>query len=168
MRCNGKDIDNQIRSNMPKYEFLSFTELSNAMADLCRQVAVDGFKPEFIIGPSRGGLLPGVMLSHYYNIPFYPLEWQTRDGTLQDINRLSTIINDNKFKNLLLVDDINDSGKTLDSLTKSIYSFTFGGDMRTATIYTKTTSIVEVDYSVIELTPDNEAWVIFPYEEWWR
>lgn len=153
---------------MPKYEFLSFKDLSDALADICRQMAVDNFKPEFIVGPSRGGLLLGVMLSHYYNVPFYPLEWQTRDGSTQDFAKLSSIIEQNKFKNMLLVDDINDSGNTLNSITTSVNQLMFGGDMRTATIYSKTTSIVEVDYSVVELTPDNDAWIIFPYEEWWR
>ena len=30
-----------------------------------------------VVGISRGGLIPGVMLSHWLNAGFEPLEWQT-------------------------------------------------------------------------------------------
>ena len=30
-----------------------------------------------VVGISRGGLIPGVMLSHKLNAGFEPLEWQT-------------------------------------------------------------------------------------------
>ena len=33
-----------------------------------------------VVGISRGGLIPGVMLSHWLGAGFEPLEWQTRDG----------------------------------------------------------------------------------------
>ena len=35
-----------------------------------------------IVGISRGGLIPGIILSHALDVPFEPLQWQTRDGDL--------------------------------------------------------------------------------------
>ncbi len=48
-----------------------------------------------IVGISRGGLIPGVMLSHRLGAGFEPLEWQTRDGHFKD-----TIKANNFNKNL--------------------------------------------------------------------
>ena len=37
---------------------------------ICAKIEADGFKPDVIVGISRGGLIPGVMISHKLNIPF--------------------------------------------------------------------------------------------------
>jgi hypoxanthine phosphoribosyltransferase len=58
-----------------------------------------------IIGISRGGLIPGVVLSHRLNIPFMPLQWSK---TEQD--RSMSV---ETFKDALLVDDIIDDGTTM-------------------------------------------------------
>jgi hypoxanthine phosphoribosyltransferase len=46
---------------------------------LCRNVALDRFDPEVIVGISRGGLTPGVMISHWMNLPFKPIQAALRD-----------------------------------------------------------------------------------------
>ena len=37
---------------------------------ICDQIENDEFTPDVIVGISRGGLIPGVMISHKLNIPF--------------------------------------------------------------------------------------------------
>ena len=37
------------------------------------------WEPELIVSINRGGLVPGVYLSHSLNIPHYPIHYQTRD-----------------------------------------------------------------------------------------
>ena len=46
---------------------------------ICAKIEADGFKPDVIVGISRGGLIPGVMISHKLNIPFKPVHASTRD-----------------------------------------------------------------------------------------
>ncbi len=108
------------------------------------------------------------MLSHYFDVPFVPLQWQTRDGDKTDHANLLAFVNDYREKNILLIDDINDTGKTLNSITETIYQdFVF--DLKVAVLFNKTTSAFEtVDYSAVELTPDYNPWIVFPYEEWWK
>ena len=62
-----------------------------------------------IIGISRGGLIPAVYLSHYLNLPMRVVEYSTRDGMVGETSHawLSTV------RNALVVDDIADSGRTL-------------------------------------------------------
>ena len=76
-------------------------------------------------------------------------------------------------KEILLVDDINDSGTTLLSIDEALcgYALDAGSDfsLRVATLFSKTTSdYQEVDYYARELTPDNDPWIVFPYEQWWN
>ena len=47
--------------------------------DICDQIEKDKFLPDVIVGISRGGLIPGVMISHKLNIPFKPVHASTRD-----------------------------------------------------------------------------------------
>ena len=37
---------------------------------ICSQIEKDEFQPNVIVGISRGGLIPGVMMSHKLNVPF--------------------------------------------------------------------------------------------------
>ena len=46
---------------------------------ICDQIEKDEFTPDVIVGISRGGLIPGVMISHKLNIPFKPVHASTRD-----------------------------------------------------------------------------------------
>ena len=41
---------------------------------MCDQLEADEFIPDVVVGISRGGLIPGVMISHKLEIPFaFPL-----------------------------------------------------------------------------------------------
>ena len=46
---------------------------------VCEQLEKDEFQPDVIVGISRGGLIPGVMMSHKLNVPFKPVHASTRD-----------------------------------------------------------------------------------------
>ena len=35
---------------------------------ICEKIAADNFTPDVIVGISRGGLIPGVMISHKLNM----------------------------------------------------------------------------------------------------
>ena len=48
--------------------------------DIIRAMNHDGFRPDYIVGLTRGGLVPAVMLSHYLNVPMHSLGVSLRDG----------------------------------------------------------------------------------------
>jgi len=153
--------------------FYSYENLVNDCHTLTREMSVDGYKPNVIIGPGRGGYVMGVMLSHYFDVPFLGFNWQTRDGDFTDKNTLTSIMEEYINKEILLVDDINDSGTTLLSIDEAMceHALDIGSDfsLQVATLFSKTTSeYQEVDYYARELTPDNDPWIVFPYEQWWN
>lgn len=126
------------------------------------------FEPTHVVGISRGGLVPGVILSHKYNIPFLPVVWSTRDFAQSDyygLLSLSTLLSNHTNSNVLLVDDICDTGLTLKSvflMLNSMPQLDYKNRLKTATIYKKQTASFKVD-AYADIVAD-ETWVVFPYE----
>jgi len=154
---------------MPNKLYVSFTDLEKQLADINQQISNDRYNPEVIIGPGRGAYIPGVMLSHYWNIPFEAFNWQTRDGSQKNEKHLREILNKYVHSNILLVDDINDTGTTLTEIHNIMQEEVGYADFRVATLFSKTSSNFDsVDFYATELTPDYNPWIVFPYEEWWK
>ena len=149
--------------------YITDTMFKQYLSDITRQIGLDCWKPNVIVGPNRGGLQMGVMLSHYYNVPFIPLQWQTRAADSMDHQALDDLCVKYSYSNILFVDDINDTGETLTGIMTAMDKPDFYADIKTATLINKTTSSFEdVDYYAVEITPDTDKWVVFPFEEWWK
>ena len=133
-------------------------------------MAHDNFKPDVIIGPGRGAYPFGVMLSHYFEVPFEAFRWQTRDGKIEDSETLQHILSKYKDKKILIVDDINDTGTTLIGINEVVNGLDFFNQaISYATLFDKESSkFSKVDYTANIVLPDQERWIVFPYEEWWR
>ena len=57
----------------------SWEEIIRDMGVLCRDMVIDHFEPDVVVGLSRGGLTPGIMLSHWLKKPFKPIKAALRD-----------------------------------------------------------------------------------------
>ena len=156
----------------PNKLYYSFPELIEDLYIILKKIKESKWTPDIIIGPCRGSYIPGVMMSHKLNIPFYGFMWQTRDGNIQNHNELIEILKNNKDKNILVIDDINDSGTTLNGISKVIDLYkenelNYENTIKYCVLFNKTQSnFKQVDYYVNELTLENNPWVEFPYEEW--
>jgi len=63
-----------------------------------------------IIGLTRGGLIPAVVLSHKLEIPLTPLQWSnSEDGEKEFVEWITDDLN--QGQKMLIVDDIVDSAK---------------------------------------------------------
>ena len=150
-------------------KYYTWEQLETYMSELVRLINLDSFNPDVVIGPGRGGYIPGVMLSHYLNIPFEGFEWQTRDGKIEDSDQLISILSKYSHGDILVVDDINDTGTTLLGISTVVDKNRLYSDVRYATIFNKQSSYFDdVDYFAEEIELDNDNWIVFPYEEWWR
>ena len=71
------------------------------------------WRPDYIVGLTRGGLVPGVLLSHLLGVPMHTLKVQLRDG--EEDTEMNCWMPEDVVKatNVLIVDDINDTGDTL-------------------------------------------------------
>ena len=103
---------------------------------------MEGFeKPQFITGVPRGGLIPAVLMSHKFNIPFIGLEAaKTLPGDLK--------------KKVLVIDDIADSGNTLAQIERH--------NFQTATLARRYSSTYTP--SMIGQDVRDDHWLVFPWE----
>ena len=56
-------------------------ELKGLVAKICRDISNSGWRPDYIVGITRGGLIPAVMISQYLNVPMHTLGVSLRDGS---------------------------------------------------------------------------------------
>jgi len=155
------------------------TKFKGLVATICREIAADNWKPDYIVGLTRGGLLPAVMISHYLNIPMQSLDISLRDGG-ECVSNLGMGEDAFKGKNILVVDDINDQGSTLNWIMNDWPSGCFpdderwehiwGNNVRFAVVVDNLSSqcSVGMNYWGMEVNKaENDVWIEFPYEEWW-
>lgn len=113
--------------------------------------------PSLIIGISRGGLVPAVMLSHRLSIPMYPVQLSLRDHLTVLSNEqqrdLQVMCLDNQ---VLVVDDINDTGATLRCIQLIIPAVSTGVLIERMS----TTHVATITGSKV----DSDCWFVFPWE----
>ena len=155
----------------------SYDQCVGYLHSILRQMCLDDFKPEYIVGLTRGGLMPATYLSHYLDIPLHTLHI-----SLRDYNKIETKLflpNDAyNGKKILVVDDINDTGATLNFLKSSWESYYTWGEwdkvvwnksVRFAVLVDNQASSAEVVYSGVEINKEeNPEWCVFPWENWWE
>lgn len=144
---------------------------------LASQVFEDGFRPHFIIGIWRGGAPIGIAVQEYFDYKkietdhiavrtssYYGIDKQSKEIKVHGLHYL--IENANADDTLLIVDDVFDSGRSVDALIKQVKKLSrknMPHDVRIACPYYKPqnnkTDIVP-DYYVHE----SDEWLVFPHE----
>ena len=130
----------------------------NTIDDLVKEVAnrASSFKPTHIVGITRGGLIPAVMLSHSFDLPMETLGVSFRDNRATHHTKFKPI-DDARY---LIVDDINDSGTTF-----KVVSDIFRNRrliFATSALINKKKSGFDVDFYGEMFYDDN--WINFPWE----
>lgn len=148
---------------MTQRERLTWDAFGEASRDIARAIVVDGFVPEVVVAIARGGLLPAGAIAYGLgakNCGAINVEFYTGIGTMLDAPEVLPPELDMAYldgRRVLLVDDVADSGRTLDLAVRLLIER--GADVRSATIYTKPTTIVEPDYS----WKSTSLWIDFPW-----
>ena len=157
-----------------KKRFLGHAETQGLVNNIIRHLQKRQIQPAVIVGITRGGLTPAVMMSHYYKCPLLTLDYSLRDREDADLNDAATQQVLDKLahmglKHVLVVDDINDSGDTLEGI-QNLFRDAFFSDSNIvyATLLEKATSKFDCDFYG-ELLMDEQCndWIVFPWEDWW-
>jgi hypothetical protein len=116
-----------------------------------------------IVGLSRGGLTPGVMMSHWMKKPFKPVK-----AALRDFAEWEDYLPRPTDKRVLIVDDICDSGETFEKISDHIHKNNSKCDVRFASLWWNNEVDYEPHYYAQEMAKDSEdIWLVFPWEEFW-
>jgi len=142
----------------------SWKEMIRDMGVLCRTITNDKFVPDVVVGLSRGGLTPGIMLSHWLKKPFKPIK-----AAIRDHPEWEDYLPRKSDKQVLIVDDVCDSGETFHRISKYIKERSEGVDVRFAVLYWNSECDFEPYYYVNDIMKDSEdVWIHFPWESWWN
>jgi uncharacterized protein len=120
---------------------------------------------------ARGGVRPGDVFSRIFDVPLAILStssYREEAGTVRgdlDIAKYMTMTKGPLAGKILLVDDLADSGVTLDKVTRHL-SENFAGvtEVKSAVIWLKGCSSIRPDYYLDEL-PHN-PWIHQPFEDY--
>jgi len=146
-----------------EFEVISWEHFYQLTLELVEKVLKSGYAPEVIIGVSRGGLVPLRIFSDEFEeteigiirVAFYEDVKKTgrEPRILQDVNV------DVSGKRVLVVDDVADTGRSLEIVRRHIEE-KGAREVRVATVYYKPWSTFKPDYYVKK----TEKWIIFPHE----
>jgi len=158
--------------------YYTWQQVEGACLDLCRQMVQDKWYPDYIVGISRGGLVPANLISQYLDIPMATLMVSLRDGGIKvsDCGMSEDAYNG---QNILVVDDINDQGSTIawikDDWQSSClpgetqWQKVWGQNVRFATLTNNLASKEDVDYAYWEVNKaEEDCWLVYPWEEFWK
>lgn len=170
--------------------YYSWKDVQGAVLELARQMNVDdGWKPDYIVGVTRGGLIPANLLSQYTGIKMHTLDVSLRDSNHGPESNLwmaedaygynAAEVGQPCCKNILVVDDINDSGATINWIKQDWQSGclphdarweqVWGHNVRFATLTNNATSAADVDYHVWEVNKaEEDCWLVYPWEDFWK
>jgi hypoxanthine phosphoribosyltransferase len=168
-----------------KQQRLTWRDVEQQVQELLRQMHQQQWKPDYVVGLTRGGLTPAVMISQYLNVPMHSLKVSLRHGGEDCESNLWMAeeafgYDDQDPARILIVDDINDSGATMKWIRQDWQSGCLPNDERWNTIWNDTVRFAvlvnnsasqyqQVDYTAVEINKNDEPqWIVFPWEEWWR
>jgi len=160
---------------------VSWNEFQGLVANICRDIANSEWRPDYVVGITRGGLLPAVMISQYFNIPCEALKVSLRDNGGEHATESNLWMAEDAFngKKILIVDDINDTGATVNWIIDDWCSSCVAGkrwedtwnhNVKFATVFDNLASKakLEMDYVGEEINKaEKDVWIDFPFENWW-
>jgi len=173
------------------YDYLHIHEMVN---NISFQMFKDNWRPDYIVGLTRGGLVPAVIMSNTTGIPMHTLKvnlrdhaegpesnlWMAEDAFGQVVDHA---VEDRKVKvhgtrkNILILDDINDTGATLDWIIQDwqtsclpnnpLWDEVWGNNVRFAVLIDNLSSNFSrrVNYSAKEINKaEKDVWIVYPWE----
>ncbi len=181
--------------------FVTWHDVQRQTQEILRQMQKESWKPDYIVGITRGGLTPSNLLSQYLDVTMFTLDVRLRDGEhvpCESNKKLAEIafgINNGKStgarwdsqtrKKVLIVDDINDSGATINWIKKDwertiqeklrddidyVWDTVWNDSTKFAVLFNNIASESEIDvnYAAEEINKiEDPSWIVFPWEEWW-
>lgn len=152
-------------------EWVSWEQYNRLIETLALSIHESGWKFDKIVCLARGGMRVGDVISRIYDVPLGILatsSYREAAGTEQgdlDIAQYITITRGTLDGNVLLVDDMVDTGKTFmrvrDHLRAQFPAIT---ELKTAVLWWKGHAQVDPDYYVSKL-PTN-PWIHQPFEDY--
>lgn len=129
---------------------------------LYEKIRDSGFQPDIIVAIARGGWVPARLIADFFFIKstenMKAETYQLIGQTDVEAKITQTISNSIEGKKVLVVDDVADSGATLEAVLQQLHNQN-PKELKTAMLYYKPRSSVVPDYFV----HTTSAWVLFSW-----
>lgn len=157
--------------------FITAQELLEDSFRVAAKVFDDGFRPDYIVGIWRGGAPIGIAVQEFFDFKnietdhiavrtssYYGINKQSKEIKVHGLHYI--IENANADDSLLIVDDVFDSGRSIEALIaqlKLLSRKNMPKDVRIACPWYKP------ENSKVDITPDyyiheSSEWLVFPHE----
>jgi uncharacterized protein len=152
-----------MNTNVTEKLYFTNIQMRNALIQIEDKLVHSSWMPDVVMGVNRGGVIPGVYLSHRIKRKHIPVDVRLRDNV--DTNNLDALYRAmDKGEKILIMDDINDTGATFEYIKFNCVS---NPNVRYAAVINNRPSPFTVDYHGYEIDKSVEdRWVVFPWEEW--
>lgn len=177
-----------------KKHFYNWQDVEKMCVQIVNQMYADNWRPDYIVGITRGGNIPATIISNMTGISCHALKVSLRDD---DGNESNCWMADNAFgivaeedrpvyksrwdpsmrKNILIVDDINDTGATFNWIKNDWQASCFPNEdnaweavwtnnVRFATLTNNEASdFYNVHYTCHEINKaEKDVWLVYPWE----
>ena len=154
---------------------ISFDEYTQIVEKLAIQIH-EKYKPTVLVGIMRGAAPIIDILSRILKLPIAYIVIQSYSGTgLEDqqgqlmfAREISSLANNKDFNKVLLIDDLSDTGLTLNKSIEWLKNYgptkDYIKEVKTACLWKKKSSTFEPDFCAQRL--DSNPWIVQPFEHY--
>ena len=154
---------------------ISFDEYTQIVEKLAIQIH-EKYKPTVLVGIMRGAAPIIDILSRILKLPIAYIVIQSysgkgledQQGQLMFAREISSLANNKDFNKVLLIDDLSDTGLTLNKSIEWLKNYgptkDYIKEVKTACLWKKKSSTFEPDFCPIRL--DSDPWIVQPTEHY--
>ncbi len=145
-------------------ELVSWEQVDELSRKLAHDIMSSAFRPDVIVAIARGGFVPARLLCDFldlFNLESIRITHYTAGAHMEKYARLSSpLCADVKGRNVLIVDDVSDTGDTLALALEHIKSFSPAAT-KIAVLHHKQVSALKPDFYALEIV--TWRWLTYPW-----
>ena len=154
---------------------INFDDYTKIVEKLAIQI-YNNYNPTVLVGIMRGAAPIIDILSRILKLPIAYIVIQSysgkgvedKQGQLMFAREISSLAEDKDFKKVLLIDDLSDTGLTLNKSIEWLRNYgptkNYIEEIKTACLWKKKSSIFEPDFCPVKL--DTDPWIVQPTEHY--